>query len=917
MRPTGSTTPRGRFGPYLIESEIGRGGMGAVYLARHAETGARHALKVILQSKLADDAGRAVARFQREVEVLARIEPHENLVRVHSAGVAAGLPWCSMDLVEGRSLAAHLANGPLRAEDAARLVATLARAVHHVHGYDVLHRDLKPENVLIDAASGAPRIVDFGLAYDLVADRLTRTGELVGTPAFMAPEQVTRGSSEAPTALGPRTDVYALGAILYAALAGGPPFRGSDAIALVLEILRADPPPLRRRNPAAPSDLDTVCVKALAKRPEDRYPSALALAQDLERWLAGESVTASATGASRVRRLLRIIPRSGAGLAAAGVLAMAIGVAIVAVVIVGRDLETPTASAAQSLDALERSLAEQGRLSLDEIGELAAIVESAPSEADGRRAKLLDRVARLLTAGGEADREEHADAIAELVRPDGELDAALLERAVSLLHGHGRLRALDAVLHGATPVATAPDAVATDLARAMVPDEPSDADVAPPDDAAAFEALVTAPGLEDGARGRLLVRRADRFIARTPPDHETALDALETAFRQSGAVADGRRWPAAFRRFALETFIARVRDRVPSRRLAALLVRSGGGDAPLPADLLAALERLIGVDVPIGAGLRSPSADEARTVLLVGSVLEGHGAWPIHTDSNYGVYPVLDADELRELAEAELALPEEQRNPARMLMIAHVLRKTPHAAERSRLVEAARSCGIDEAWFHVMESRSHDGPTALKVEAIERAYALLELRPEAEQWPIVPSGLSRRILDMEPTDPDRYTPERAATFAMEGFRIQKAAWARIAEVSAAGGMASWYRVRESDVILTLTRIGERFVHLDPPRCCGAPERGVPSPEDLAAAALELADRPMARLTAAVKGGDRGSPVARLYAIRANHHRVHDRLDEALAAVDEAIAEGRLRDEDVKDEVGLREEILEQLAERDR
>ncbi len=332
-------SPRRAYGPYVVEGPIGRGGMGAVYRARHRSTGAVCALKVILAARLGADAPRALARFRREAEVLARIDGHPGIVRVHAFGIDAGLPWCAMELVSGQSLADRLEAGTLDDLVAARLVADVARAVEHAHERGVLHRDLKPGNILVQSAPGAPpsrpRVVDFGLAYDAFADTLTRTGELVGTPAFMAPEQVARsrsGSEEGAVGrrVGPATDVYGLGAVLYACLVGSPPFQASEPVTLLWQLANEDPTPPRATRPGVAPGLEAICLRALEKDPARRYASAAAMADDLERFGRGEAVTARAPGRlDRLRRRLR--RRSRGALAAAAVAALALVTAAVAV----------------------------------------------------------------------------------------------------------------------------------------------------------------------------------------------------------------------------------------------------------------------------------------------------------------------------------------------------------------------------------------------------------------------------------------------------------------------------------------------------------------------------------------------------------------------------------------------------------
>ncbi len=327
-----------RVGPYAIEAELGRGGAGVVYRARHGQTGAVHALKVLLGNRLEKGkTERAFARFRREAEVMARVDAHPGVVRIHAVGAEGNVPWCAMEMVAGRSLADRLAErGPLPPEEAARLVVGVARAVDFCHGHGVVHRDLKPENVLIDA-EGRPKVADFGLAYDAFADRLTRTGEFLGTPAYMAPEQVARPSgsasgsaSGAPPgdasegsgedgAVGRSADVYGVGAILYAALTGHAPFEASQSAALVYAIMQNEPVEPRRHLPELPPELEAICLHAIEKEPTERYGTAGALADDLERWLAGEPVRAPVRG--RVQRAMRRWARGRRGVVASATIA--------------------------------------------------------------------------------------------------------------------------------------------------------------------------------------------------------------------------------------------------------------------------------------------------------------------------------------------------------------------------------------------------------------------------------------------------------------------------------------------------------------------------------------------------------------------------------------------------------------------
>jgi eukaryotic-like serine/threonine-protein kinase len=284
------------FGDYEIQKELGRGGMGVVYKARQVSLNRPVALKMIKAGVLADDA--ELRRFQNEVEAVALLD-HTGIVSVYEVGEHEGQRYFSMKLIDGGNLAEQLASfrGNFRA--AVSLMIETAEAVQHAHMRGILHRDLKPANILIDA-QGHPHITDFGLAKLMESDvELTASGAVMGTPAYMSPEQAA-GQRGAMTLA---TDVYGLGAIFYALLTDSAPFAGESMIA-TLDAVRTRPPEApTKRNAKVPRDLELICLKCLEKDPADRYPTAGALADDLRRWAAGEPVRVRAAGA--VERLAK------------------------------------------------------------------------------------------------------------------------------------------------------------------------------------------------------------------------------------------------------------------------------------------------------------------------------------------------------------------------------------------------------------------------------------------------------------------------------------------------------------------------------------------------------------------------------------------------------------------------------------
>jgi eukaryotic-like serine/threonine-protein kinase len=308
---------------YRVEAVLGQGGMGIVYKAWHLRLQRPVALKMLLAGDYAKPAERE--RFQREAEAIAALV-HPNIVQVHDVGEVGERPYFTMELVDGGDLAKQIQGTPQPARKAAGLVATLADVVQAAHQRGIVHRDLKPANVLL-TSDGTPKVTDFGLAQRLEGgEGLTLSGTPLGTPSYMAPEQA-RGNRDA---IGPATDIYALGAILYELLTGRPPFRAESGMATLQQVMADDPVPPARLNRRVPRDLETICLKCLHKEPQRRYASAQALAEDLRRFERGEPIAARPPGAvEHAARWVRRRPTLAAALAAGVLLASALVVTVV------------------------------------------------------------------------------------------------------------------------------------------------------------------------------------------------------------------------------------------------------------------------------------------------------------------------------------------------------------------------------------------------------------------------------------------------------------------------------------------------------------------------------------------------------------------------------------------------------------
>jgi len=290
---TGTSNPNiGRlryFGDYELLEEVARGGMGVVYKARQVSLNRIVAVKMIVAGQLAN--AEALQRFIAEAEAAANLR-HPNIVAIYEVGEHDGQHYFSMEYVEGQNLCALVKEKPLPAAQAAQYVRIIAEAIHYAHERGTLHRDLKPSNVLLDSFDD-PRITDFGLAKQVMgASELTLSGQVLGTPSFMPPEQAAgkRG------ALGPPSDVYAVGAILYHLVTGRPPFVAETVIDTLRLVAESEPVSPRLLTPSVPRDLETICLKCLEKAPAKRYQTAQSLADELGRFLRDEPILARQVG---------------------------------------------------------------------------------------------------------------------------------------------------------------------------------------------------------------------------------------------------------------------------------------------------------------------------------------------------------------------------------------------------------------------------------------------------------------------------------------------------------------------------------------------------------------------------------------------------------------------------------------------
>src|SRR6266480_1137882 len=321
-RSESAATMLGELGDYELLEEIGRGGQGIVFRARQKRLNRTVALKVISLGQWASKAH--FKRFRREAEAAASLD-HPCIVPIYEVDERDGSCYFSMKFVEGGQLDEVTRRQPMPIRRAVELIAKIARTVHYAHEHGILHRDIKPGNILLDA-KGEPHLTDFGLARLVESESsVTHTLDILGTPSYMAPEQAVGNN----TAVSNATDVYGIGAVLYQLLTGHPPFAGGATYETIRLLLDTEPRQPRLLNPKIDRDLSTICLKCLEKDPKRRYSSALALAEDLERWLKHEPIRARRTGIfTHARKWVRRNPSIAAMTATLLALAVPLGVMI-------------------------------------------------------------------------------------------------------------------------------------------------------------------------------------------------------------------------------------------------------------------------------------------------------------------------------------------------------------------------------------------------------------------------------------------------------------------------------------------------------------------------------------------------------------------------------------------------------------
>ncbi|MBW3599284.1 MAG: serine/threonine protein kinase, partial [Planctomycetes bacterium] len=379
---TAQLAPHAEFGDYILEQEIARGGMGVVYKAVQRRLNRTVAVKMILSGNLASE--QEVRRFYTEAEAAAHLD-HPGIVPIYEVNEVEGQHFFSMGYVDGESLQQRLKSGPLPPREAAEIVCHVAEAIAYAHTQGVVHRDLKPSNILL-TREGRPRVTDFGLAKTVEGDSgLTASGQILGTPGYMPPEQAMGDIHQ----IGPHSDVYSLGAVLYCLLTGRPPFQAATAVETLHQVIEREPARPRLLNPAVDLDLETICLKCLEKQTSHRIESAGELAAELNRYLQGEPIRSRRVGyVARARRWLRRNRTTAAlvGLAPVVIVAVAAAVVFARWASESRELSQARSAFEAGLDQVELT-----RTYLDEMKTLIARIEERdPAEAAKFQGRLKD-----------------------------------------------------------------------------------------------------------------------------------------------------------------------------------------------------------------------------------------------------------------------------------------------------------------------------------------------------------------------------------------------------------------------------------------------------------------------------------------------------------------------------------------------
>ncbi len=837
-------------GPYLVDGLIGRGGMGAVYRAHHRETRAPCALKVI-HAGLLDGAlaARSLARFQREAELLARLAGDHAIVRVHAAGVDLGRPWCAMDFVVGRSLAQVLRDGPLDVEEAVRIVGEVARALQRAHELGVIHRDIKPDNILIDERD-APRIVDFGIAFDVAADRLTRTGEMVGTPAYMAPEQCHRSSS-AEDEIGPRTDVYALGALLFSCLTAEPPFTGTGA-ALLVAVVKSPARRPRSVRPEVPVALDAVCARAMTKDSRGRYPSAAAFADDLERWESGESVEAlRGSGIGGARRV-----RAGIG----ALLALAAVTMLAGLLLVRTPPEADPETRAAVLGRVAETLRGGGTPS---AGDLAIVDRIAAAPATPPDEALRARVLALVAEVGRAPRDpDTTTELAAALREDA--SPRRLATVAESLAAAGKVATLDAVFHRHDPVLALPPGAARAVAILLSSEESG---VPPPRDAAAYRALYHASGLPREARGRLALRRIEADLGAGDLASDAALRRLDALAADLGASPQVR--------LSEERFVALVRDvetdldagehdRATTTGL--LLARVLEPPEVLPPSLVARLH------IGLFASFGDTDALSAQSATMM-SILLPLGLEPLELRGSDGLLALLGEDWWLAQGRAQRDEPPSLQRALGLAFGARLLAsRDEHRIEVEAWAEEAlaatprrrRTLSLVASAYEKLKRYGE------AVTLLEEAVKLDRSRPLDRRWARLPANLAGFV--------GRRDAVRAAALLEEAAMIQRENDPRLREALELGARAPFAWDARSPIANAARETARRLMTAE--RCCD----GSPTADDLLELSAEFADADVEAVFVGIE--------------RATHRQLHGDHERAIELLDEVapIAQRHLRED---------------------